>query len=305
SGKMLRGIFVLLSYEMFGGVINKDILNVAAVMELNQAALLIHDDIMDNDTVRRGGRTMYAEYMNDARVQNIENPEEYGKSMAMIVADLSLFLTYDLIGSLNIPISIMSQVMKIYSKEMLKVGRGQFMDYHFGKTPDFRSEADITLMYQLKTGSYTFSLPFILGALMARASKKDREVLEKITTFLGIIFQIKDDELGLFGKTEDTGKSPGADLQENKKTLHIAMLLTKASESEKEKIKRILGKPVSQEDVDYVYSLMNSYGILEEIELKVNTISHKANESLIKLSLNAPFHQLFQELIIYNATRER
>lgn len=140
---------------------------------------------------------------------------------------------------------------------------------------------------------------------MARASKKDREVLEKITTFLGIIFQIKDDELGLFGKTEDTGKSPGADLQENKKTLHIAMLLTKASESEKEKIKSILGKPVSQEDVDYIYSLMNSYGILEEIELKVNTISHKANESLIKLSLNAPFHQLFQELIIYNATRER
>ena len=78
---------------------------------------------------------------------------------------------------------------------------------------------------------------------MARASKKDREVLNKITTFLGIIFQIKDDELGLFGKTEDTGKNPGADLQENKKTLHIAMLLTKASESEKEKIKNILGKP--------------------------------------------------------------
>lgn len=305
TGKMLRGVFVLLSYEMFGGVLDKNILNVAAVMELSQAALLIHDDIMDNDTIRRGKRTIYAQYMDDARAQNIENPEEYGKSMAMLVGDLSVFLTYDLIGSLDTPNTILTQIMKTYSQEMTKVARGQFMDYHFSSTSEIRSEADITHMYELKTGSYTFSLPFMLGALMARASKKDCTVLERIATLLGIIFQIRDDQLGLFGKTEDTGKKPGADLQENKKTLHIATLFTRATESEREKIKGILGKPISQKDIDYISSLMSSYGVLKEIEEKVNALSCKAEEDLTRLSLKAPYHHLFQELIMYNARRER
>jgi len=221
---MLRGVFVLLAYEMFGGKINKNILNVATVMELSQAALLIHDDIMDNDTLRRGKKTVYAQYADDAKAHNIDNSVEYGKSMAMIVGDAAIFLTYELIGELDVPSEVRSQVMKTYSHEMLKVALGQFMDYHFGKSDNERSFDEIETMYALKTGAYTFTLPFALGSYMAHASEDDCRTLDKITRHLGVMFQIKDDELGLFGKTEVTGKKVGADLEENKKTLLLALL---------------------------------------------------------------------------------
>ena len=177
KGKMLRGVFVMLGYEMFASsnsletitdtYTNENVLHVAAAMELSQSALLIHDDIMDNDLTRRGHKTIYAQYMDDAEKHHISEPDQYGKSMGMIVGDVSLFLIYELIGNLEIEPSIRSKIMNRYSKEMLRVSLGQFLDYHYGRTHVERSQAEIMRMYHLKTGCYTFTLPFLLGAYLA------------------------------------------------------------------------------------------------------------------------------------------
>lgn len=305
GGKMLRGIFTLMSFEMFGGTIDKNILNLATVMELSQTALLIHDDIIDNDLVRRHEKTVYALYMEDAKKMSIENPTEYGKSMAIVIADVAIFLTYELIGSMEIKDTIRSKIMKMYSSEMIKVARGQFMDYYFSKVSSMPNETEITSMYQLKTGSYTFSLPFLLGAKMSGATKNQCKILEEITTSLGIVFQIKDDELGLFGDTKKTGKIPGADLQENKRTLLLSMLLSKVDNTEREIVSNILGKQVDARDIKYLRQLMDKYAVLTDLTTKVNQLSLEAEKKLSLLSLDARFQQIFLELIRYNATREK
>lgn len=305
SGKMLRGVFVLLAYEMFGGTIDKNILNVASVMELSQAALLIHDDIMDNDMLRRGKKTIYAQYSEDAAALNLENPEEYGKSMAIVVGDAATFLTYELIGELKVPSEVRSWIMKTYSHEMLKVALGQFMDYHYGKTSENRSFSEIEHMYTLKTGAYTFTLPFSLGAYMARASEVDSKVLGEITNSLGIIFQIKDDELGLFGETELTGKKVGADLEEDKKTLLIALLQERVTKHELKIVNNILGNPVSFTEIKYIRSLMETHGILQELNDKVAKLSNEAKKAINRLTIEPNYKDLFVELVDYNATRDK
>lgn len=303
NGKMLRGVFAMFSYEMFNGKIDSNILDVAAVMELSQTALLIHDDIIDNGMLRRGQKTIHAQYMHDAIKHDISKTESYGKSMAIVVGDISIFLTYKLIGRLTVSGNIHSQLMNIYSDEMCKVGVGELMDIHYGKTTHERSNTEILRMYNLKTGAYTFTLPFLLGALMAHASEEDCKILEQITGALGTVFQIRDDELGLFGETEITGKHVGADLAENKKTMLISLLKERANESEIEKLNSIIGSSVNQADLSYVRNLMTVYGIRDELNKTVMSLSEMADKGIEKLSIDPEFRALFRQFVVYNSSR--
>ena len=315
KGKMLRGIFVMLGYEMFSPLSEKehitsdqkyaheDVLHVAVAMELSHAAILIHDDIMDNDRTRRGDTTMFAHYAEDAAKHNIENTDEYGKSMAMIVADAGLFLTYELLGDVSVDGEIRSRIMKKYSSEMLKICLGQFMDYHFGKTPQERSSDEIQRMYQLKTGSYTFTLPLMLGAYMAGKVDEELTHLEEISAHLGEVFQMKDDELGIFGDSTQTGKPVGADIAENKKTLFRAALFDAATNVEKRDLENIFGQSLTDENVKYVQKLLEKYDIRENMQKRVDRHSEAAHFLLSNLSLSEEYSSLFKELIDYNRFR--
>ncbi len=312
-GKMLRGVFVMLGYEMFSGVVdqelnadtygNDNVLHVAAAMELSQSALLIHDDIMDNDLTRRGEKTIYAQYKEDAEMHQIAQPNQYGKSMGMVVGDASLFLTYELIGNLEVEPAIRSRIMNRYSKEMLKVSLGQFLDFHYGRTHVERTRTEIMRMYHLKTGGYTFTLPFVLGAYLAGKTDTDLKALEVITANLGTIFQIKDDELGLFGNEAQTGKPVGSDISEDKKTLYRAALFESANEVEKEKLRKIYGSELSPENLAYIQKLMAQYGIEAELKQTVATSTQKALTHLDSLKCDSFYKTIFADLIEYNATR--
>ena len=314
KGKMLRGVFVMLGYEMFAGIKNPtlnesqvypypNVLNVAAAMELSHSALLIHDDIMDNDLTRRGDKTIFSHYIDDAVSQNIADPEEYGKSMGMVVGDASFFLTYELMGNVDVTPVIRSRIMHRYSKELLKVTLGQFLDYHYGRTHQERSSKEITRMYHLKTGAYTFTLPCILGAYLAGKTDRNIENLEKLTGNLGEIFQIKDDELGLFGDPAKTGKPVGSDIAEDKKTLFRAALLDVASEDEKKKLDTIFGKKVYKKDLLYVQDLLTSYGIISQMQKRVNELSEEAQILLGEMEINDTYKNIFGGMIAYNASR--
>lgn len=313
-GKLLRGIFVMMGYEMFAerkisvdsisSYPDCNVLNIAAAMELSQSALLIHDDIMDNDTLRRGDKTIFARYITDAIEHNIENSEEYGKSMGMIVGDASFFLTYELIGGMDVESGIRSKIMNRYSKEMLKVALGQFLDYHYGMTPEERSPTEISRVYRLKTGSYTFTLPCVLGAYIAGKTDQDLIEFEKVTSHLGTIFQIKDDEIGLFGDPKVTGKPLGSDIIENKKTLFRAELFAKATAAEKEKLKSIFGRPCSSHEISYVQSLLKSYGIVSRMQSTIETLSQESKDRMKNIPISQEYRSLFENLIDFNSLRK-
>ena len=303
QGKMLRGTFVLLSYEMYGGEVSPDALSIASAVELTHAILLIHDDIMDNDEKRRNAPSMFAQYASDARILKLTSPDVYGKSAAMIVGDVGLLLAFELLSDLNATHDVSNKIRQSFSQEMVRVAYGQLMDFDFGQTAEMRSEKDIENMYKLKTGGYTFTLPFKFGALLSNVADEEQMKLDKLTQLLGITFQLKDDELGIMGESGVTGKSIGSDVREGKKTLLWVRLYAACTDSEKRLLNSFLGSEITREQINEVRSLLQKYKVIERIQDEINDTSIRSNSIVDSLSVDIKYKVILKELIEYNAHR--
>jgi len=296
-GKLLRGGFVMFAHEMFADTDGEDVLRVATAMELSQSAVLIHDDIMDNDRTRRGHPSLYAQYEEDAHASSRENAQEYGKSMGLVVGDIGLFLPYELLGDVVATAEIKANIMIVYSHVMTDLGIGQMLDYEYATSDSEQTAEEIQAMYALKTGSSTFTLPFVLGALLAGASQQDIDLLKKITYHLGIVFQVKDDELDLYGDFERIGKPQGSDIQEGKKTLIRSALSEVLTADE---LAQLPSRPITD-----VQALIETHGIKEKLDVQVADHSRQARDHVAQLQIADRFKELFVDLIDYNETRNR
>ncbi len=303
QGKMLRGVFVMLSYEMYGGVSRDEILRVASALELTHATLLIHDDIMDNDQKRRNEPTMFAQYSRDAQKQQLADPVSYGKSVAMIVGDTALLLAFELLSSINVSSEVKKEILVSFSQEMVRVAGGQLLDFDFGQIPLPRTENEIDDMYRLKTGGYTFSLPFLCGALLANANSAERAKLHELTRILGNTFQLKDDELGIMGDSEVTGKSPGSDVREGKKTILWMRLYAACTQQEKSILDSYLGTSLTYEQIQEIRSILHKYEIIETIQREIDTAKARAYEIIDSLKVGEKYKIILKELTDYNASR--
>ncbi len=195
QGKMIRGCLIILGFEMFGKKATEDVVKAAAAMELFQSALLIHDDIMDHDTMRRGQRTIFAQY----------GVNHFGESMGMCAGDIGFFFAFELLADMS---QQKYAILPLICRELVKVGVAQMQDVSVGNQKEIPSEADILNLYRYKTARYTFSLPLMVGAILAGQSEATINILEKLGEDLGIMFQLKDDELDF-----------ESDQREGKKTL--------------------------------------------------------------------------------------
>ncbi len=208
SGKMIRGCLTILGYEMFTNQSSDEVVKAAAAMEIFQSALLIHDDIMDRDTIRRGDKTIFAQYQKIGEKKKMKDALHFGESMGMCTGDIGFFWAFSLLAQLAVEPTIKTNILSTVTTELTKVGVAQMQDVAFGHQKTMPNEEEILNLYRYKTARYTFSLPLMVGAIVAGQSDKTVKTLEKLGENLGIIFQLKDDQL-----------DAQSDLREGKKTL--------------------------------------------------------------------------------------
>ncbi|MBI2405117.1 polyprenyl synthetase family protein [Candidatus Gottesmanbacteria bacterium] len=201
SGKMIRGCLTILGYEMFGKKTSHEIIKAASAMEILQSSLLIHDDIMDRDTLRRGMDTIFTQYEKLGKQQNVPDSRHFGESMGICAGDIGFFFAFELLSDTP-------AILSLVVKELTKVGVAQMQDVSIGHERTEPSETALLNLYRYKTARYTFSLPLMVGATLAGQPKKIIKTLETVGEDLGIIFQLVDDTLDVEG-----------DLREGKKTL--------------------------------------------------------------------------------------
>ena len=246
-GKMIRGCLVRLGYELGGGRIvppgaEQSVARAGAAMELFQSGLLVHDDIMDRDRTRRGAPTLHVSYEDDLARGLYGDPAHNGSSLGICVGDLSYFSAFSILASLAVPGEVARQVCLTAARELALVGVAQMQDVAngavkrgsinpFRDAPASPNEESILLLYRYKTGRYTFSLPLSIGAALAESSPHAITSLEEAGEALGILFQLKDDELGLFAGQDELGKPVGADIREDKKTLFRQRLFARDRKS--------------------------------------------------------------------------
>jgi geranylgeranyl diphosphate synthase, type I len=320
SGKMIRGILVRLGYELCAdqapdAAMDAVLDRAGAAMEFVQAGLLIHDDIMDRDTMRRGGATVHAQYENDAAEANAADPAHHGISLGVCAGDVAFFLGFHALASLPVPEALQERARKVAAfsaQELCWVGVAQMQDVRsgaggLGSDPD---PAQILRVYRYKTGRYTFSLPLVAGAMLASADPAHIEALDQTGEHLGVVFQLKDDELGIFGNSEKSGKRADSDIRENKKTLLRHFLYEAADPELRARLDSVLGSPdPGAAGLQLVREAMERTGARAKVRDYMHCFAMEASERIQSLPPVEADHarqarEAFGELFRFSVERE-
>lgn len=306
GGKGVRGGLFIITAELLGFTNKKLLVDIAATLEILHASLLIHDDIMDNDLLRRGNTSIYAQYIPVGREIGTDSPVDFGKSMGICIGDIGFFIALDILRK-TLQQSELQKKDELYGiifQELVTVGIGQMDDITFSHSKKIPKIENIISMYTFKTAHYTFSLPFVLAAILTNQSKQVMETLEKIGIDIGILFQIKDDEIGLFSVENKIGKPIGSDIRENKKTILRAFLENKMTRNEKKAIQTLTKKSeLSPQDIQMVLALLKKYDVKKYTEKIIKNYYLSISKSIQTLSISETYKKLLRDLTDYVVER--
>lgn len=216
GGKRIRPYLTMVAY----GQVDEKIVPVAAAQELVHIAMLIHDDVIDEDDVRRGQKNIngtykeeYNDYLDPPRASH------FASSIGILAGDALLSEAYFAIADCEFDATIKQKILMRLHTSVYEVIGGELIDVEAGFVP---VSIDPELIYRYKTSSYSFVGPLLTGAYCAELDEKNCVALEEFGVALGIAYQIQDDLLGVFGSQEEIGKTPLIDLREGKHTLLAA-----------------------------------------------------------------------------------
>ena len=287
GGKRIRAALIFYGFKCFSNKKSndKDLLKVSIAMELIQSFLLIHDDIIDRDDLRRGGATSHKffEEIGEKDFEfkaNINEKKHFGTAMAIFAGDICIALANTILT--KIKIANKNKVIYEMNEIVKNTTFGQIIDVRSGYDNIF-SEKTTLKIYKLKTVDYSIELPLKIGAILAGATEKEIKKIKKYAKLLGIAFNIQDDLLELFGEKKKFGKPMGSDLKEGKKTLVILKTLEKATKKEILFIKKKLGnKNISKKDIEKIKKMMIRTGAFDYCIKYGKNLIRKANIIIAK-----------------------
>jgi geranylgeranyl diphosphate synthase type I len=304
GGKGIRGGLFIFSSELFGYSNRDTLLDLATSLEILQASLLIHDDIMDNDFIRRGNPSIFAQYIEDGKMDSIHDAESYGRSMGICVGDVGFFMALQIASNALENHQNKNKLLDLLHTELVRVVLAQMDDVTFAVSAGFPTKEEILKMYTYKTAHYTFSLPLSLGAIITNQDSHVIDAMEKLGEYMGLLFQLKDDEIGIYSDEKTIGKPISSDLRENKKTFIRTLLETKINDVERTRLESFIGNPdIHTQDVAFYRSLLEKYHIKRYTEEMVESYSKQANLIIDAFDINEKNKILLRELILYVVTR--
>ncbi len=243
GGKRIRPYLTFLG----AGAFDAKMMPVAAAQELIHIAMLMHDDIIDQDFTRHGHdnvggeyQKLYGRYLDGVRARH------YSQGAALLAGDILISEAYQLISGSDYDEKTKQKLTAQLSQSIFDVIGGELMDVEAGFVNDI--EIEPMMVYRYKTASYSFIGPVLSGAYAAGASAETVEALRSFATNVGIAYQIQDDLLGVFGNEQQTGKSTLTDIREGKKTLLIKNYELSLNEERRLFFEAVFGRESSATD---------------------------------------------------------
>lgn len=258
KGKKIRPLLVLLSSKVAGGITDRTYRG-AVLVELLHTATLIHDDVVDNADKRRGFWSINAVFKNKVAVLMGDYLLSKGLMIAVKGKD------YDFLEVVTNAVKRMSE------GELLQIKKTRKLDI------------DQETYYKIISDK-TASLLESCCQIGAMSTSDNPDYLMGMKTFgdnIGMAFQITDDVLDLNGKSNIIGKPIGGDIKEKKITLPLIYSLNNVSKSEANKIRKIIKKGKSREDIQKVIDFVKANNGIEFALEKANQFSEAAKKALI------------------------
>jgi len=268
GGKRLRPTF---AYWGWRGVVGPDapagpVLPALAGLELLHAFALVHDDVMDDSTTRRGRPTAHrALAARHAEIELRGDAEGFGRSGAILVGDLCLVWADQMIALAGLPAEAVAAARRNYDRMRIEAIAGQFLDV-LGEQSRRWSVERALLVARLKTASYTVIRPLRYGAALGDpAGRPPRGPLARAYTRYGLAvgeaFQLRDDLLGGYGDPAVTGKPAGEDLARGKPTTLLELARQRATGSQRADLERLLARG----DVARLRDLLQELGATAQV----------------------------------------
>ena len=259
GGKRLRALLTLGSAKLCNYSKGTRDINLAACVELIHSATLMHDDVIDNGTIRRGKKTLNKIWDNHSSV--LIGDYLLSRCFEMMVEDGNL------------------EVLKLLSSTSSKIAQGEVLQLQHKGEVDMLEETYLKII-SAKTAEL-FAASTRVGAILSDKNNKEKEALEFYGRNLGLTFQIADDTLDYNSELKLFGKKIGKDFYEGKVTLPIILLFQKANIEERGKLKDIFSKDSRDEkDLNYSLSLIKKYSVINACYQKAQHYINLASNSL-------------------------
>ncbi|TQN43457.1 geranylgeranyl diphosphate synthase type I [Blastococcus colisei] len=285
GGKRLRPAFAYWGWRgAQDGVAGEDdaaVLTAVAALEFVHASALVHDDVMDGATTRRGRPATHIGFATRHTGDELDGDREmFGTGAAILVGDLALVWSDELLRRSGISVAALSRARTVWDTMRTEVTAGQYLDLlrAAGGLPG--PDGALTVA-RYKSAGYTVQRPLQLGAAIAGAGPEITDAYTAVGLPLGEAFQLRDDVLGVFGNPAVTGKSADDDLREGKQTLLIALAEEAADADGRRLLDDLLGNAgAGPEEFDALRALLESTGARTRVEERITERTALAREAI-------------------------
>lgn len=288
-GKKIRGSLVVLGYQLAGGKKLSSIYDASLFIEIFHSGILVHDDIMDQDILRRGLTTLHV---------------KLGIPLAICAGDVAFYLAWEKLLNSRFPKDRLIMASQLYSEYVIRLIQGQILDVN-NLSFNQLSNRNILDIFKYKTAEYTGVLPLLIGAILGGMKEESRlEQLKEYGISLGWAFQIKDDILGLYGRKEKTGKSIASDLRGGKITLLIYYALKHGNREEKKFVKSVLGKKnISETEIVKTQRFFKDIGAHDYVVKMGQKYAEQGIKAISKITINKNLQEILHSFLIYVTDR--
>ncbi|CAN5895923.1 octaprenyl diphosphate synthase [soil metagenome] len=278
GGKRIRPVLVLLMANAFQyqGTRHHEL---AAIVEFIHTATLLHDDVVDESSLRRGRQTANA---------------LFGNAASVLVGDFLYSRAFQMMVSID-----SMQVMRILADATNVIAEGEVLQLLNMHDPDVTEERYLQVI-RSKTAKL-FEAAAQVGALIAGADAEQIEAAAEYGRSLGTAFQLIDDVLDYSGNADDIGKNVGDDLREGKPTLPLIYLMKYGTEEQKNLV-RVCIEEGDESKFDAILAAITHSGALDYTKNEAIKAASKATASLALLPEN-PYKQTLLALASFAVDR--
>lgn len=297
GGKRLRPALLLWACGLFGGDTEKA-LPAAQAVEIFHNWTLVHDDIIDSDSLRRGKPTTHVEiarYANSKFDAGTETAEKFGLNLAILAGDVQQAWAVNTMLKLAETGVDPALVIALTRRMQETLDRGLISGEALDVELSLRNPADIQAddVLRMISGKTSVLLTFCVqcGAAIALNSadfeREEQKLLIDFAENLGIAYQLEDDLLGVYGEIEQFGKPLCSDFQERKSTLLYLEAKKRLSGDDAVRLDALTGLPFySMEMVQILRRILTDCGAEQAIRDLINSATGKALEALQKMPDN-------------------
>jgi geranylgeranyl diphosphate synthase type I len=287
GGKRMRPIMAMLTAEAVGGR-GKEALPYGCVLEIIHNFTLVHDDVIDQDPVRRGKPAVHIAF---------DTPT------AIIAGDALFARAFEILADTEVDGEELRRLLRVVSLTVFLVAEGQQIDVDNEDKPEV-SRVEYLDMVEKKT-AVLFACAAEGGAIIGRGTERQISSMKEYARLLGIGFQIWDDVLGIKGDAKRTGKPVGSDIRNGKRTLIVVDALERLEGDVRKKVlTAALGNAkASDQEVSAAIRLLEDIGSIERARHFALDYATKAKD-LLSCLRDCAEKEMLRDLVDYAVGRD-